>query len=181
MTQTCEEIIQFWLDAGPARWFAKDPEFDRQIVIRFGDLVADAVTGRLEAWLVDPRCALALVLLLDQFPRNMWRDDPRAFSGDLRALEAAREAIQLSHDMALGEDERRWFYMPFMHSEDLAAQEEGLAYFGKRIDDANTYKYAVDHRDIVKRFGRFPHRNQILQRSSTEEEQNFLDEGGFAG
>ncbi|MEQ9520744.1 MAG: DUF924 family protein [Parvibaculum sp.] len=175
------EIVRFWREAGPALWFKKDLAFDDEIRFRFLSTVEAAFAGRLSAWESSDEGLLALVLLFDQFTRNIWRDDARAFSGDLRALALSRLAIERGVDLRMGEAERCWFYMPFMHSEDLAAQQAGMEYFATRLDDPGTLKFAQIHLDIIERFGRFPHRNVLLGRETGVEEQAFLDEGGFKG
>lgn len=181
MSVTPAGIVAFWAEAGPEKWFKKDAAFDQTIAARFGGAVDSALSGALDHWSETSSGALALILVLDQFTRNIWRDDPRAFSGDEKALEVAECAIECGQDMLVPLEERKWLYMPFMHSERLDVQEQGLVYFKERIDDANTYDFAVLHRDIISRFGRFPHRNSLLGRDTTEEEQKFLDEGGFKG
>ena len=174
-------IVAFWTEAGPQKWFKKDAAFDQTIAARFGSAVEDALSGGLDHWSETPSGTLALVLVLDQFTRNIWRDDVRAFSGDEKALEVAKRAVERGQDMLLSLEERKWLYMPFMHSERLDVQEQGLVYFQDRLEDAETYKFAVLHRDIVDRFGRFPHRNAVFGRTTTPEEQAFLDDGGFQG
>ena len=174
-------IVTFWTEAGPEKWFKKDAAFDQTIAARFGGAVDKALSGGLDHWSETSSGTLALILVLDQFTRNIWRDDARAFSGDEKALETAERAIERGQDMLVPLEKRKWLYMPFMHSERLDVQEQGLVYFKERIDDANTYGFAVLHRDIISRFGRFPHRNALLGRTTTEQEQAFLDEGGFNG
>ncbi|WOF75375.1 DUF924 domain-containing protein [Parvibaculaceae bacterium PLY_AMNH_Bact1] len=174
-------IVAFWTEAGPERWFKKDVAFDQTIAARFGSAVDNALGGGLDHWSDTPSGSLSLVLVLDQFTRNIWRDDARAFSGDERALGVAEGAIEREQDMLVPLEERKWLYMPFMHSERLDVQEQGLVYFKERIDDASTYDFAVLHRDIISRFGRFPHRNALLGRETTLGEKAFLDEGGFSG
>lgn len=174
-------IVAFWTEAGPDKWFKKDAAFDQTIAARFGTTVDSVLSGELDHWSETPSGALALVLVLDQFTRNIWRDDARAFSGDEKALEISEHAIERGQDMLVPLEGRKWLYMPFMHSERLDVQERGLVYFKDRLQDPGTYKFAVLHRDIVERFGRFPHRNAVLRRITTEQEQGFLDEGGFKG
>lgn len=175
------DVLDFWFSAGPEKWFTKSDAFDAEIRNEFGDAVKAAAAGDYDDWAGEPESALALVILLDQFTRNIYRDDRRAWASDARALDIAREAIARRFDTILPEVARRWFYMPFMHAEDLAAQEEGLEYFAGRLNDPETMKFAEIHADIIRRFGRFPHRNAVLGRETTPEEQSFLDEGGFAG
>ncbi len=181
MSVTPAGIITFWMEAGPEKWFKKDAAFDQTIAARFGSTVDQALAGGLNDWSETPSGLLALVLVLDQFPRNIWREDARAFSCDEKALEVAERAVGNGQDMLVPPDQRQWVYMPYMHSESLAVQEQGLVYFKGRLDDARTYEFAVLHRDIIERFGRFPHRNILLGRDSTPEEMAYLDEGGFQG
>ncbi len=175
------DVLDFWFNAGPEKWFTKSDAFDAEIRREFGDAVKAAAEGDYDDWVREPESALALVILLDQFTRNIYRDDHRAWASDAKALGIAREAIARRFDTTLPEVARRWFYMPFMHAEDLAAQEEGLEYFDGRLNDPETMKFAEIHADIIRRFGRFPHRNAVLGRATTPEEQSFLDEGGFSG
>lgn len=181
MDVTPSQIVRFWMEAGPDRWFKKDPVFDDEIRSRFLPVVDAAFDGQLVEWEKSDEGLLALVLLFDQFTRNIWRDDGRAFGGDMHAVALSELAIERGADLRMGEGERRWFYMPFMHSEDLAAQRTGMDYFSRRIDDPGTLKFAQLHLDIIERFGRFPHRNALLGRETSAEEQAFLDEGGFKG
>jgi uncharacterized protein (DUF924 family) len=172
-------VVDLWRDAGPALWFAKDPAFDRRFRERFLSLHEAAARGELAGWLATPDGALALVLLLDQFPRNAFRGTPRMYSTDElgRAMTAA--AIAAGHDRAVPAALQLFFYLPVGHSEDLADQERSVA-LNRRLGQPNL-SHAERHRDIIQRFGRFPHRNPILGRPMTPEEQRYLDEGGFAG
>lgn len=181
MTVRPRDILDFWFGAGPDKWFAKDDAFDAEIKRRFSVAHGEAVSGKLDEWLRDAQGALALVILLDQFSRNLFRNDHRAWVQDAQALAVAREAIRRRFDVEVPVTIRKWFYMPFMHSEEMEAQTEGLAYFATRLDEVETLKWAEEHADIIRRFGRYPHRNAILGRRSTPDEQNFLDAGGFAG
>ena len=175
------DVLDFWFAAGPEKWFAKSDAFDVDIRRRFAETHAQAASGKLDAWAGDAQGMLALILVLDQFSRNLWRNDHRAFLRDGKALSLADESVRRRFDVETPATARKWFYMPYMHAEDLAAQERGLVYFAQRLDDPETMKFAVEHRDIIRRFGRFPHRNAILGRETTPEEQSFLDEGGFKG
>lgn len=177
---TPQTVIDFWMKAGPEKWFQRHEDFDAEISVQFGDWVVVAGQGKLDFWKSEPTGTLAFVILLDQFSRNMYREDARAYASDALALQASRGAIERGDDLKLDEPLRRWLYMPFMHSEDLAAQEEGLLYFSERLDDADTYKFAVDHADIIRQFGRFPHRNEVLERASSDEEISFLKNDGFS-
>jgi uncharacterized protein (DUF924 family) len=173
------DVVAFWREAGPKRWFEKDAAFDDGIRRRFLKLHEAAAAGRLTDWEGNAEGALALLILLDQFPRNMFRGQARMFANDPLALAIASRAILNGFDGALP-DLRGFFYLPFEHSENLADQEKGMAFY-KAVDDADGLKWAEIHADIIRRFGRFPHRNAVLGRVSTAEEQAFLDGGGFAG
>ena len=177
--QTATEIVQFWRDAGPDHWFAKDDTFDARFRAHCLSLYEAAARGNLAPWARTAEGALALVLLLDQFPRNCFRGAPHMLASDPQALAVATTAIDAGHDRAIDPDLRVFFYLPFEHSEDLADQDRSVALAAPLSDEYR--KYAELHRNIILRFGRFPHRNAILGRSSTPEEQRFLDEGGFAG
>lgn len=176
-------VLRFWFgsgaDYGGARkvWFAKDPEFDREIRDGFLSLHERAAAGELDEWRTQPGECLALVIALDQFPRNLFRDQARAFACDARALGAARRALELGHDAAMLPVERLFLYLPFEHSESLEDQWRAIALIGRLApwpETAGTYAYAVRHWEIVRRFGRFPHRNAALGRASTPEEVEFL-------
>jgi len=173
------DVIAFWRAAGPDRWFKKDAAFDDDIRRRFLTLHEAAAAGKLTAWEASAEGALALLILLDQFPRNMFRGEMRAFAGDPLARAISSRAILNGFDDAFP-DMRGFFYLPFEHSEDLADQERGLTLY-KAAGDADGLKWAEIHADIIRRFGRFPHRNAVLGRVSTPEEQKFLDDGGFSG
>ncbi len=174
-----QTIVDFWREAGPDRWFKADPDFDETLRARFGDLYERAVAGELDAWATEATGALALVLLFDQFPRNMFRGTPQAFATDERALLVARDALARGDADTVGEDVNQFLAMPLMHSEDLADQDACVGWM-ERIGPENL-SFAEEHRDIVRRFGRFPHRNRILGRASTPEEEAFLASGGFSG
>jgi uncharacterized protein (DUF924 family) len=172
-------MVAFWRDAGPDRWFAKDPEFDRLFRDRFVSLHEAAARGELVHWLATAEGALALVLLLDQFPRNAFRGTPRMYDTDALARTIADAAIAAGYDRQVDVGLQVFFYIPFGHSEDLADQERSVA-LNQRLGEPNL-TLARGHHDIVRRFGRFPHRNPILGRPMRPQEQRFLDEGGFAG
>ena len=177
---TPSEIIEFWFAAGPEQWFTKAPEFDAEIARRFGDATEQAAGGAFDHWCENSDGTLALILLLDQFPRNIHRGSARAFSADGKALAIARTAIERGIDREQPVERRKWLYLPLEHAEDLKAQEECVALFEATGIEADL-KWAIDHRDIIARFGRFPHRNAVLGRQSTPEEDQFLADGGFAG
>jgi uncharacterized protein (DUF924 family) len=179
--QAIREILDFWFlplgdpEHGKPRdfWWDSTPEIDAEISSRFGALFDKAVTGELDAWRKSPDGALALILLCDQFSRNMHRRAARAFSGDAKALETARYAMARNHPAAYPNDMRVFFFMPFQHSEDLGDQDFCCALFATLGNEDNE-KYTLRHRNIVARFGRFPHRNEVLGRASTAEELDYL-------
>ncbi|WP_182085111.1 DUF924 family protein [Aureimonas sp. ME7] len=174
-----QSVVDFWRDLGPERWFVKDEELDATIVRRFRDVYERAALGELDGWAAEPNGSLALVILLDQFPRNMFRGTPRAFATDPKALALAKTALERGDQWHVGEDVNQFLAMPLMHSEALADQEACISWM-REIGEENV-PFAIEHRDIIERFGRFPHRNRVLGRTSTPEEQAFLDSGGFAG
>ncbi|PZO52753.1 MAG: DUF924 domain-containing protein [Alphaproteobacteria bacterium] len=173
------EIVRFWRDAGPKAWFAKDETFDGRC--RGYEAEHHAAARReLAQWEHDAEGALALILLLDQLPRNMFRDSPHAFATDGLAVQVAARAIEKRFDAATDSALRVFFYLPYEHAEDLALQERCVELI-EALGDPEFTKYAKLHRDIIAQFGRFPHRNAILGRKSTPAELAFLAEGGFAG
>jgi uncharacterized protein (DUF924 family) len=174
-----ETVLAFWRAAGPDKWFEQDDAFDAEIGTRFLATYRAAAAGRL-AWDDTPEGALALVIVLDQFPRNMFRASARAFAADPLAREVAARAIERGFDQRIALAERGFFYLPFEHSEALADQERCIA-LNRASGDADALKWAEHHADIIRRFGRFPHRNAVLGRATTPEERAFLDGGGFAG
>jgi uncharacterized protein (DUF924 family) len=174
------DIIDFWSAAGPDKWFTKDPAFDDEIRTRFLAAHEAAAAGRLSEWERNADGALALTILLDQFPRNMFRGNRRAFATDPMALATAKGAIAKGFDKQVDPKLRSLFYLPFEHSENLADQEHGLVLY-RASGDAEGLKWAEIHADIIRRFGRFPHRNAALGRETTAEERTFLEAGGFAG
>jgi uncharacterized protein (DUF924 family) len=184
MPATPHDITQFWRNAGPKQWFAKKDAFDEAIRLKYEPVHHTAARGQYDRWIETAEGALALMLLLDQFPRNLYRNSGHAFATDGKARVLARQAVALGHDLAHEPALRPFFYLPFEHSEDLADQDECIrlcARLHEQAGDADTLKWAHLHRDIIVRFGRFPHRNAALGRTTTAEEQAFLDEGGFAG
>jgi len=173
-------IVSFWREAGPAKWFEKNDNFDRSIRSRFLATYEAAVRGDLAAFEDIAEGALALLLLFDQFPRNMFRGSARAFATDALARAVADRAIARGFDQATDSALRSFFYLPFMHSEALADQDRCVRLY-EALGDPGMIRWAVLHRDVVVRFGRFPHRNRPLGRDTTVAEQEFLDAGGFAG
>jgi uncharacterized protein (DUF924 family) len=182
MVAAADEILAFWLEAGPGKWFAKDEAFDAEIRATLKATHHAAARGELEVWAQTPKGALALVLLFDQIGRNIFRGSAHAFATDPLARTVARAAIAAGHDRAVDPSLRSFFYMPFMHSEALADQDLGVEFFETlEREGGQSARWARDHRDIIARFGRFPHRNAKLGRATTLAEQAFLDAGGFAG
>ena len=177
---TPASIVDFWAQAGSGKWYKRDAALDAEIAARFGAAHEAAAMGRLNDWENSGAGALALLLLLDQFPRNMFRDNARAFATDAAARAIADRAIARGFDASAPPALRRFFYLPFMHSEALADQERCIALCQADGDDDGV-KYAVIHRDIIAAFSRFPHRNRVLGREMTPEELTFLSEGGFSG
>ena len=175
-----QTIVDFWREAGEAAWFRKDEAFDEAVRRRFGDIYERAAAGVLDGWCEEPNGALALVILLDQFPRNMFRGTPQAFATDEKAKAIGVRALARGDHENVEEDLNAFLAMPLMHSEDLADQDAGVDWMERIGNEANR-KSAREHRAIVSRFGRFPHRNAVLDRSTTADEQAFLDAGGFAG
>ncbi|MEQ1820172.1 MAG: DUF924 family protein [Terricaulis sp.] len=173
------EIVRFWRDAGPKFWFVKDETFDGRCR-GFENEHHAAARGELGAWEMDAEGALALLILLDQIPRNIFRNSPHAFATDGLAQAIAIRALDKQFDAAIDTDLRFFFYMPLEHAEDLALQDRCMTLF-TNLGDANYLKFAALHHDIIVKFGRFPHRNGILGRKSSAEELAFLAEGGFAG
>jgi uncharacterized protein (DUF924 family) len=174
------DVLAFWCEAGAERWYKRDAGFDASVRDRFLKLWQEAAAGRLSSWEASDDGPLALVIVLDQFPRNMFRGAAKAFSSDALAREVASRALARGIDSRIGEPLSPFLYLPFMHSEDLAHQVRCVELF-RACDDTENLKYAEEHADIIRRFGRFPHRNSLLGRITTPEEQGFLDAGGFSG
>lgn len=180
MTAHPNDILGFWRNAGPGRWFKKSPAFDEAIRLKFEPVHHAAARGEYDKWAGAADGALALVILLDQFPRNLYRTSGHAFATDPKARSVARAAIEAGFDKTVDPALRNFFYLPFEHSEDLADQDFSLALSAENgVED--DVKWAGIHREIIARFGRFPHRNPSLGRVTTDEEQAFLDDGGFGG
>ena len=178
-TVTPQDIVTFWRNAGYERWYAKDDAFDQELRDRFMGTWEAARDGKLSNWQESDEGVLALLIVLDQFPRNMFRGDVRAFSTDPLARTVASRAITEGRDQHIEQGMRSFMYLPFEHSEDMADQERSIALFGSL--SADSLKWAVLHADIIRKFGRFPHRNAVLGRATTPEETIFLSDGGFAG
>jgi uncharacterized protein (DUF924 family) len=179
VTPSPDTFLAFWRAAGSQRWFRPDDAFDAALRERFLDLHEAAAAGLLPGWPATADGGLALVLLLDQFPRNAFRGTPRMYATDAQARAAASAAIRAGHDHAVEGALRQFFYLPFMHSEALADLDRCVAL--NEAAGGESLRYALHHRDIVRRFGRFPHRNAVLGRACTPEEERFLAEGGFGG
>ncbi|MDY6784404.1 MAG: DUF924 family protein [Cyanobacteriota bacterium] len=184
-----DEVLAFWFGKPDSReygrsrkvWFAKDPEFDEAVRSHLFPLYQQAARGELDGWMSTPRGCLALIILLDQVPRNLFRDRPQAFATDAKALSVAETAVDNGFDREVLPVQRWFIYLPFEHSENLDHQERCLALFAHLEDDpqsAEPIDYARRHRDVIQRFGRFPHRNAILGRESTPEEVEFLKQPG---
>ena len=178
------DIVAFWVRAGAKRWFAKDDAFDQAIRDGFEALHMQASRGELASWAETAEGALALLILVDQFPRNLYRGSAHAFATDPLALATAQHAVARGYDQQVAPELRPFFYLPFEHSERIEVQDRSIELCEAHRDatgDEFTLKWAHIHRDIIARFGRFPHRNRPLGRVTTPEEQAFLDGGGFAG
>ena len=173
------DILAFWRDAGPDRWYTPDDAFDAEVRRRYLDLWRKASAGELSSWETSDDGALALVIVLDQFPRNIFRDDAQTYASDAQALEVAHRAIERGVDARIDPALREFLYLPFMHSEHLADQMRCIE-LSRKAGLAESADWAEHHADIIRRFGRFPHRNRILGRATTPEEQAFLDKGGFS-
>lgn len=180
MTHTPQDVLSFWRDAGPKAWFAKSDAFDASIRTQFKDLHHSAARGELSAWEETADGALALLLLLDQFPRNMYRNSAHAFATDPLAHTIALRAIERGFDHQFENALRSFFYLPLEHSENANDQARCIALF-EATGDADLIKWAKVHADIITRFGRFPHRNACLGRETTDAEKEFLASGGFKG
>ena len=177
---TASDVVSFWREAGPQAWFKKDDAFDATIRERFLPTYEAAASGELSSWEGHAEGALALLILLDQFPRNMFRGSSRMFETDPMARAIAAGALVRGFDAESPPQMRSFFYLPFEHSESMKDQERSVALF-KATGDADLLKWAELHADIIRKFGRFPHRNAVLGRDTTPEEQAFLDADGFKG
>ena len=177
---TADVIIKFWFEAGPKKWWIKNKKFDQTIIDRFGATHEAACAGKLDDWAHDAQGALALIIVLDQFSRNMFRGDPKTYAQDNRARAIAKDAIDKGFDQKFPIEQRSFFYLPFMHAEDLALQNYCVALY-RAAGNKKNLPHALEHAEIIRRFGRFPHRNQILGRTSSPAELAFLEAGGFAG
>ena len=171
-------LLDFWFDpASQPYWFDSTPEFDAQLRARFLDLYEHAAGGGLTGWRADGRGCLGLVLLLDQLPRNVFRDTAQAFATDAQARAVTRYALEMAFDQQLDEAQRLFLYLPLEHSEEIADQDRSVELIGQLTSQPMWLDYAEKHRAVIARFGRFPHRNAVLGRESTPEERAFLDDG----
>jgi uncharacterized protein (DUF924 family) len=178
MIRSPEEVIRFWFEEiSPKQWWARDAGFDKELAVRFGATHGAATRCELYMWREQPVGRLAEVVVLDQFSRNIYRDEPRSFAHDPLALCLAQEAVRIGADQALPEEQRVFLYMPFMHSESAAIHEWAIKLFGA-LESKSNLEYERRHKKIIDQFGRYPHRNRILGRPSTPEEVDFLSEKG---
>ncbi|MCK6419133.1 MAG: DUF924 domain-containing protein [Alphaproteobacteria bacterium] len=180
MRDSKQDVIVFWFEeTQPAQWFQKNPDFDASVHARFLDVYEQACAGKFSDWALDPDGALALCLVLDQFPRNMFRNHARAYATDAQALLVAKQAIHRGFDQLLLPMKRRFLYLPFEHSEKLSDQKRSVELFASmQKDDPLGYEYALRHYAIIEKYGRFPHRNAVLQRENTPEEAEYLSQPG---
>jgi len=180
-----DHILDFWFEqAGPEKWYARSDAFDADIRARFEDFSISAAallttTGGHD-WQDEPASALALIIALDQFSRNMYRGTKAAFAWDDLALVCAKQAVDRGYDLKTGQTRRAFIYMPYMHAEDMAAQDECVRLMDMRIDNPDNLFHAAQHRKLIARFGRYPHRNAVLGRDSTDEEIHYLNSGGYS-
>ncbi|MEQ4923005.1 DUF924 family protein [Proteus hauseri] len=173
-----QAVLTFWFDeCTPEQWFKKDISFDKKIKDRFGLLCEEASRAELSFWRESIEGRLGEVIILDQFSRNIWRDTPRAFSQDNMALILAQEAIRQPEYLSLTPVKRKFLIMPFMHSESKKIHQDALTLFSQ-LNDENTYQYELRHKEIIDKYGRYPHRNEVLARESTPEEILFLQQPG---
>ncbi|MCC5986887.1 MAG: DUF924 domain-containing protein [Pararhodobacter sp.] len=180
-TKLAEEIVAFWSDIGPEGWYASDAALDEKIRARYGEVWKEAQAGGLRQWFGNPEGALGYLILTDQFPRNMFREDARAFATDELARTAAQVCVDRKLDLHLPEPIRQFFYMPFMHAENLFDQDRCVCLIIARMPETGAHNllHARAHREVIRRHGRFPWRNEVLGRQSSEGEQAFLAEGGY--
>lgn len=172
------DIIKFWQDAGPEKWFVNDQAFDAQIQALYSDAPEEALNGTYDEWLGIPEKSLALILILDQFPRNLYRNNAKAYSYDEAAKQKASNIIAKGFDQSFALPLKRFFYLPYMHSEKLEDQLYCIE-LCEKANDPDGVKFGQIHLDVIEKFNRFPHRNEVLGRDSTTEELEFLKQGGF--
>jgi len=175
-----EAILEFWLDTvGPDGWYAQDEALDAEILSRFGATWEMAMDGRFALWMTYPSGALAYLILTDQFPRNMFRGTAKAFASDTVALAVAKRALDQGYDKRIDAPARQFFYLPLMHSENLGDQERCVRLFFERLPNPDSLLHARAHREIIRKFGRFPYRNAALKRRPTDVESAFVNGGGY--
>ncbi|WP_171130062.1 MULTISPECIES: DUF924 family protein [unclassified Ruegeria] len=177
-----EDVLSFWLDEiGPDGWYVQDDALDAQIRERFLATWQAACEGRFSLWLTYPSGTLAYIILMDQFPRNIFRGSAKAFSTDKAALAAAKAAVDRGWDLKIDEPARQFFYLPMMHSENLCDQERCVRLMHERMpnDGASNLLHARAHREVIRQFGRFPYRNEALERSTTQHEAAYVSNGGY--
>ncbi|SEO51629.1 Uncharacterized conserved protein, DUF924 family [Salinihabitans flavidus] len=178
-----EEILNFWLDeVGPDGWYKVDEALDQEIRDRFGSIWQRAMDGGYAQWLTYASGSLAYIILLDQFPRNMFRGGSMAFASDKIALAAAKSSVHHKYDLKIDEPARQFFYLPLMHSENLCDQDRCVRLMKERMPETGAHNmlHAKAHREVIREFGRFPYRNEALKRSSTGPERAFMERGGYA-
>lgn len=180
MAATPNDVLGFWRNAGPEKWYAKNARFDDAIRLKFEPVHHRAARGEYEEWALTPEGSLALLILLDQFPRNLYRGSGHSFATDSNARAIARAASERGWHKVVEPEMRQFMLLPFEHSEDIADQDYGLE-LAQDLGDPEILKWVNIHREIILRFGRFPHRNGLLGRTTTPEEHVFLNEGGFSG
>ena len=183
-TPTLTDVLTFWFEeAGPAKWYAVSDTFDDLLRQRFATFL-ESEAARLkagdEAGLDTPNDALALIILLDQFPRNIWRGTAKAFDFDSQSRAIAKMMVERGLDMKIADEHRAFVYMPFMHSEDIKDQDLCVLYAKERLEGDGTHTHAIKHREVIERFGRFPYRNEALGRTTTPDEHEYLTSGGYA-
>ncbi|QQA41395.1 DUF924 family protein [Pelagovum pacificum] len=178
---TPQEVLAFWLDeVGPKGWYAGGEELDQKVRDRFRTAWDEAVDGAYGLWLTYPSGTLAYIILTDQFPRNMFREDPRAFQLDPNARAAAKVAIGRDWDMKIDGEPRQFFYLPLMHSENQVDQDRAVRLFQAKLPESkDNLLHAKAHREIIRRYGRFPYRNNALSRTSSPAEKSFMEDGGY--
>lgn len=178
---TPDNVLNFWASIGPKGWWTKDDNIDRQIIEKFSDTHAQATAGDLDHWAETADGALALIIVLDQFSRNMFRGDSKTFAQDAKALQLAKKAIGAGFDKRAMKELRLFFYLPYEHSESILDQKQSVLLMHSLGYNPDNMKAVLEHREIIERFGRFPHRNTVLGRHTTPAEQAYLDSGGFKG
>jgi len=179
-----QDILDFWFEqAGSKKWYAKSDAFDAEIRSKFEEFsISAAATLKQHGqhdWQEAPTSALALIIALDQFPRNMYRDNKGAFAWDDLVLSCAKLAVERGHDLKTPQSRRQFFYLPYMHAEDINTQNECVRLIDMRLDSSSNLFHAKAHRKLIADFGRFPHRNEILGRENTDAEREFLADGGY--